>query len=179
MSKQRSGRKRKHIDIDDEDTLLQMALIDSKHDYDRLMSKVPSPKKSPKARLPSPKSPKARVPSPKVFSPTRENILETGGGGNCLFYCLASELNRLGYNNEEGGVEEELDHLIVRQEICNKMKELKNNKELIEIFQNSGYMMTKNDLDKRQKQFQNDLIYFTDKINDPITSKEDKKYFKQ
>ena len=46
---------------------------------------------------------------------TKENILETGGGGACLFKSLAYELNRLGI---------EIRHQELRKMICDRIEEL-------------------------------------------------------
>ena len=55
---------------------------------------------------------------------TEKNILETGGGGACLFTSLAYELNRLGI---------EIRHQELRKMICNKLEELLKSDKLLHL----------------------------------------------
>lgn len=49
---------------------------------------------------------------------TNKNIVETGGGGDCLFYSLAHELRRLGY---------EADHKTLRAKVCDVLEHFVDN----------------------------------------------------
>ena len=57
---------------------------------------------------------------------TDDNILETGGGGACLFKSLAYELNRLGF---------EFTHSQVRNIICDEIERLYNNGGLLPVLE--------------------------------------------
>jgi hypothetical protein len=62
----------------------------------------------------------------EVSEYTDDNILETGGGGACLFKSLAYELNRLGF---------EFTHYQVRNMICDEIERLYNNGGLLPILE--------------------------------------------
>lgn len=62
----------------------------------------------------------------EVSDYTDDNILETGGGGACLFKSLAYELNRLGF---------EFTHTQVRNIICDELERLYNSGGLLPILE--------------------------------------------